>query len=208
MAAAARPTHAAGMHVLLLAHYFPPDGGPGAQRPRSFARHLPGLERYVRRNVGPKLLAKESASDLVQSVCREVLQDLGEFQYQGEAAFRAFLEQAALRKILDRGRFWRAEKRDPAREGEAERAASFSRDELSALAASLGSPSGEVARREEFERLERALERVGEADRRLIRWIYVEGLTHSEAARRLETTEVNSRKQLSRALARISRHLA
>ncbi|MBL8734585.1 MAG: glycosyltransferase [Planctomycetes bacterium] len=31
------------MHVLLLAHYFPPDGGPGAQRPRSFARHLPGL---------------------------------------------------------------------------------------------------------------------------------------------------------------------
>lgn len=31
------------MHVLLLAHYFPPDGGPGAQRPISFARHLPGL---------------------------------------------------------------------------------------------------------------------------------------------------------------------
>lgn len=30
------------MHVLLLAHFFPPDGGPGAQRPISFARHLPG----------------------------------------------------------------------------------------------------------------------------------------------------------------------
>jgi glycosyltransferase involved in cell wall biosynthesis len=29
--------------VLLVAHYFPPDGGPGAQRPASFARHLPAL---------------------------------------------------------------------------------------------------------------------------------------------------------------------
>ncbi|GAB4148553.1 MAG: glycosyltransferase [Planctomycetota bacterium] len=29
------------MRVLLLAHYFPPDGGPGAQRPISFARRLP-----------------------------------------------------------------------------------------------------------------------------------------------------------------------
>jgi len=29
--------------VLLLAHYFPPDGGPGAQRPASFARYLPEL---------------------------------------------------------------------------------------------------------------------------------------------------------------------
>ena len=31
------------MKVLLLAHYFPPDGGPGAQRPASFARYLPQL---------------------------------------------------------------------------------------------------------------------------------------------------------------------
>jgi len=29
------------LRALLIAHYFPPDGGPGAQRPISFARHLP-----------------------------------------------------------------------------------------------------------------------------------------------------------------------
>ncbi len=28
------------MRILLIAHYFPPDGGPGTQRPASFARHL------------------------------------------------------------------------------------------------------------------------------------------------------------------------
>ena len=31
------------MHVLLVAHYFPPDGGAGSQRPASFAQHLPAL---------------------------------------------------------------------------------------------------------------------------------------------------------------------
>jgi glycosyltransferase involved in cell wall biosynthesis len=30
------------MRALLLAYYFPPDGGAGSQRPTSFARHLPG----------------------------------------------------------------------------------------------------------------------------------------------------------------------
>jgi glycosyltransferase involved in cell wall biosynthesis len=31
------------MKVLLVAHYFPPDGGAGSQRPASFAQHLPAL---------------------------------------------------------------------------------------------------------------------------------------------------------------------
>jgi glycosyltransferase involved in cell wall biosynthesis len=31
------------MRVLLIAHYFPPDGGAGSQRPASFAQHLPRL---------------------------------------------------------------------------------------------------------------------------------------------------------------------
>ena len=35
------------MHVLLVAHYFPPDGGAGSQRPASFAQHLPRLGAEV-----------------------------------------------------------------------------------------------------------------------------------------------------------------
>ena len=172
------------------------------------ARHLPDLRRYVQRNVGPQVLAKESASDLVQSVCRELLSDLGDFRYQGEAAFRGWLQQAALRKILDRQRFYQAEKRDAARERGVDARVSFSRAELAALATSLGSPSGIAEREEEFERLERALQRVSESDRCLIRMIYVESLSHADAAARLQTTEVNSRKQLSRALARVSKYLS
>lgn len=35
------------MKLLLIAHYFPPDGGPGAQRPAAFARHLSQLGHDV-----------------------------------------------------------------------------------------------------------------------------------------------------------------
>ena len=33
-------------------------------------QHLPGVEAYLRLRMGPLLRAKESASDLVQSLCR------------------------------------------------------------------------------------------------------------------------------------------
>ena len=49
-------------------------------------RLLPDLQRYVKRNVGDLLAAKESSSDLVQSVCRELLERLGSerFEYRGK----------------------------------------------------------------------------------------------------------------------------
>lgn len=182
-------------------------GDPGAVD-ELLDRHLPGLRQYVRRNISPVVLAKESASDLVQSVCREVLKDLPGFSYQGEAAFRAWLYQAALRKLIDRQRYYRADKRDPAHEAAVAGGVSMSRDELALLAGNLGTPSGEAERQEDFGRLERGLAELNEADRRLLRMIFVEGLTHAQAAERLATAEVNTRKQLSRALARLSRHLS
>ena len=51
--------------------------------------------------MGPQLRAKESASDLVQSVCREVLGRLDRFQHGGEAGFRHWLYATALRKVRD-----------------------------------------------------------------------------------------------------------
>jgi len=39
-------------------------------------RYLPGLRAFVRLRASPAVRAKESASDIAQSVCREVLEDL------------------------------------------------------------------------------------------------------------------------------------
>jgi RNA polymerase sigma factor (sigma-70 family) len=168
-------------------------------------RHLPGLRAFVRKNVGPEVLAKESSSDVVQSVCREVLGDLARLEYRGEAAFRALLQQAALRKLIDRQRYYRAEKRDVGRERDA--SATLSASELRALRSSMHSPSAAALEAEELARLEQAFARLSEPDRQLIRWVHIEGLPHSVVAERLATTESNTRKQLSRALARLSRIL-
>ena len=64
-------------------------------------RHLPSLRAYVRLRAGAVIPRHESGSDLVQSVCRDVLENLDRFRYPGEAAFRAWLYATALRKIAD-----------------------------------------------------------------------------------------------------------
>lgn len=171
-------------------------------------RHLPGLRTYVRRNVSPGVLAKESSSDLVQSVCREVLEHADNFEYQGEAAFRSWLYQAALRKLIDRQRYYKAEKRDTAREAAVAHSHDLSSEAAMVLAASLaGSPSSEAIMHEEVQRLERGFAQLEEPDRAIIHMVYVLGLSHAQVAAKLSCTEVASRKQLSRALARLSKRI-
>ena len=171
-------------------------------------RHLPGLRLYVRERLSPALGAKESGSDIVQSVCREVLEALDGFDYQGEAAFRGWLNRAALRKIVDRQRHYDAQKRGAGRELVSLSAKSLSSNEITLLAASIGSPSGDAMLREEVERLERAFEQLSDVDRRIVRMIYINGMSHTQAAEQLELTDAASRKTLSRALAKLSRILA
>ena len=167
-------------------------------------RHLPGLEAYVRARISPTLLAVESGSDVVQSVCREVLEGFGEFEYRGEAAFRTWLYQAALRKLVDHQRHHQAQKRDL----RTTPASTLSTAEFALLATSLRSPSGDAMLREELAALERGFARLAPADQEILRLIYVEGVSHAVAAERLGASEASSRKQLSRALARLARLVA
>lgn len=169
-------------------------------------RHFDGLHAFVRKQLGPAMLARESSSDVVQSVCREVLEDLREhkLEYQGEAAFKGWLYQAALHKIADRHRHHHAEKRGGGRE----RVASLSSSEASLLAKALDSPSRNAAMREELERLAAAFEQLGEHERMVVHRVYLQGLSHARVAEELACTEEASRKTLSRALAKLSRLLA
>ena len=80
------------------------------------AQHLPGLRAYIRLRCGPALRARESASDIAQSACRDVLENLDRFQWNGEAGFKAWLYTTALRKIADRAEYWGAQKRDAKRD--------------------------------------------------------------------------------------------
>ena len=81
-----------------------------------FARTMPQLIAFLRVKVGRLVGARESVRDLAQSVCREVLEDMDDFEYNGDAAFRHWLFQQASRKIIDRHRYLRRARRDAGRE--------------------------------------------------------------------------------------------
>src|SRR5262245_29023346 len=86
-------------------------------------RHLPGLRAFVRLRLGRMLRARESDSDVVQSVCREVLGRMEDFQHGGDAGFKRWLYRTALRKISNRQEHWQAACRDAGRETPAEESA-------------------------------------------------------------------------------------
>ena len=81
-----------------------------------FERHLPDLTRYVRRRTDALVASRESSRDLVQSVCREVIEHGARFRHGGEEDFRRWLFRTAERKIIGRYRYYTAERRAASRE--------------------------------------------------------------------------------------------
>ncbi len=168
--------------------------------------HLPGLRAFIRLRMGPVLRDRESCSDLAQSVCREVLEHLGRFQYPGEKAFKHWLFTEALRKISNRAEFYRAAKRDAAREV---RAGGSTEDRssdggLSQIYHTVLTPSRELMAREHVERLERAFDRLPDDYREVITLSRVVGLSRAEIAREMGKSEASVRNLLHRGLSRLA----
>lgn len=166
--------------------------------------NIPALRAYVRLRMGGTLRAKETSADLVQSVCREVLVDLGRFHVRDEASFRHWLFETAYRKILDRQRRWGAMKRDASREVGWPQSDTHADGKLLECYSSISTPSHQAEVREEIERLERAFERLPEHYRQVITLARIVGLSQAQIAEQMGRTEDSVRNLLARALARLS----
>jgi RNA polymerase sigma-70 factor (ECF subfamily) len=162
------------------------------------ARHLPALRVFVRLQVGALLRQRESCSDVVQSVCRELLENLGAFEYRGEEQFRHWLFVAALNKIRQHHRHHAAERRAPARE------ASDGDARLGELYALVLSPSQHAIARETVARLEAAFDTLPEHYRDVIVLCRVVGLSQEDVAARMGRSVDSVRNLLHRALARVA----
>ncbi len=163
-------------------------------------KHLPRLQAFIRLRMGPELRAKESAGDLVQSVCRDVLQNLERFQYQGETNFRRWLFTTALRRIKNKVEYYRAAKRDVGREGNP-------REDyvtISQIYENLVTPSQELMGRERAEQLENAFQSLPEHYQEVILLARIVGMSHQEIAASMGRTESSTRSLLYRALAELA----
>lgn len=164
--------------------------------------HLPGLRAFLRRRMGPALAARESAVDLVQSVCREVLERLSDerLEYRGAAEFKQWLYNAAMFKLRNRFKYWDAQRRDAD-----EQPFTLDRSTSAALLRSLWTPSEAASLNEELARFEAALAQLTEPQQRVIVLAKLEGRAHGEIAAQLGITEGHSRVLLARGLARLAR---
>jgi RNA polymerase sigma factor (sigma-70 family) len=147
--------------------------------------------------------AHEESTDLVQSVCREILQHNTRFAHGGESGFRSWLYRTAVRKIADRHDYYRAGRRDSAREK-----AVPADDDLADHYATLCTPSRVAAAREQQGRLEAAFDRLTELQREVVLGARMLGLSHAELATRLSRSEGAVRTLLCRALARLTELIA
>ncbi len=181
--------------------------GDAAAMNSVFARNLNPLVAFIRARAGRDLMERESAHDLAQSVCREVIQDLADFEYRGDEEFRAWLFQQATRKILDRARYHHREKRAVSRE------VAMPDDEASAEAllacyATLCTPSQYASARDELARFEAAVQRLPEAQRDAVTMSRLMNLSYGVIAEQLGVTESAVRGLVARGLATLAEDMA
>ena len=159
------------------------------------AEHLPQLRAFVRANMSPELRVRETTSDIVQTVCRALLEARTEFDYQGEAEFRGWLYTAARRKLFEKFRFHQAKKRDQRREVSPAADAT-----LVAGYASVASPSEGVMAAERVAWVEGALDALSEEHREVIALSRLAQLPFAEVGARMNRSADAARKLLGRAL--------
>jgi RNA polymerase sigma-70 factor (ECF subfamily) len=160
---------------------------------------VPDLRGFLRRRMGAELAARESSSDLVQSVCREVLQRLADerLEHRSAAEFKQWLYNAAIFKLRNRLKYWGAARRDPGQEAPPA-------DDSNTAFHSLRTPSQEASLQEQYSRLEAAIERLPPEQRRVVVLAKLEGRSHREIAAELGISEGHSRVLLARGLARLA----
>jgi len=171
-----------------------------------FARHLPPLVAFVRARTGRAVAMRESAMDIAQSVCREVLQDMRGFDYRSEEAFRGWLFMQAARKIIDRNRYLHRERRDVGREQE-RLASEAEAESILTCYATLGTPSRCASAREELARIETAVQALPEGQRDAVAMSRLMGMSYPDIAKLMDTTESAVRGLVARGLAAIAAKL-
>lgn len=164
-------------------------------------RHLPSVRAFVRSHMGPQLRARESMSDIVQSVCRELLLHQDAFRHPDEGGFQAWLFTTARRKIANRARDLERGKRDVQRE-----VGDLSENAIAALGAAyarISSPSGKALVAEEVARLEAAIDQLPDEHREVITLAHLVGLSRAQIGAQMGRSEEAVRALLHRAMARL-----
>lgn len=158
------------------------------------------------RGLGPDLIAKGGASDLVQETLLGAYRDFATFEGESRDELLAWLRRILRNNLaVFRRRYRETRKRRAALEVSLGAADAGSRWSL--LPADYDTPGGAAARNEQEATLIAALGRIGETHRQVVLWYQYDRLTFEEIGQRLGRSAEAARKLWSRALVRLSQEL-
>lgn len=161
----------------------------------------------AQKELEPDLHAKGGASDLVQETLLEALRDFGRFQGNSEPELLAWLRRLLLHNLTDFQRRYRETgKRQLGREQPLE-PETPSEIAGGGVAADTPSPSGHAIEHEQFQAIERAMARLPDDYRQVIRLRYLEERSFEQIAETMQRSPNAVRKLWLRAVERLQQEM-
>ena len=164
------------------------------------------VRRIVRFRMGPELRSQLESMDLVQEALIEAVKDLGDFKYSSDGDFLCWLSSIVENTIRDNVDRIHATKRDVRRQVSLNKMAARA-DRLHAdagLPVVTTTPSVVLSLREEFDKLEQAMDRLKPQYRQVIVMAKIEGLSCKEIAARQNKRPAAVAMSLSRAIVAVT----
>lgn len=164
--------------------------------------------RIIRMRLGPELRTKLQSMDLVQDAFVSALRSMQSFTYKNEGDFLRWISKIAENRLKDNLEKFHADKRDIHREVPLNTNSSTTQDTFIPTnePVDFTTPSLIMSKREDMDRLEKAMENLKSEYREVITLTKIEGLSYKEAAEKLGKGPDAVRMLLSRALTALSQN--
>ena len=188
-------------HLVALAQ----DGGESALN-QLCKVYGPRVLWIIRLRMGAELRSKLESVDLVQDVFLSALKDLGSFTYKTEGDFLRWLSRIAENRLRNQLQRLHANKRDIRKEVRLNGYRPTAEDSLVAAldAVDTRTPSAIMSKREELDKLAKAIDALRPEYREVIVLTKVEGLSYREIGDKLGRSADAARMLFSRAMAALT----
>jgi RNA polymerase sigma-70 factor (ECF subfamily) len=161
--------------------------------------------RIIRMRMGPELRTKLESMDLVQDAFISALRSLENFTYKNEGDFLRWVSKIAENRLRDNLDKLHADKRDIRQEIPLNNRSATQETSVGISGpVDTTTPSVMMSRREELNKLEKAMDKLKPEYREVITLTKIEGLSYKEAGQRLGKNADAVRMLLSRAVAALS----
>ncbi len=164
------------------------------------------VRQIVRLRMGNELRSKLQSMDVVQDAFIAALRGMKDFTYENEGDFLRWLAAITENRIRDHLEKFHAGRRDIRREIPLDASGQSSKDTFVQTVGPVDvtTPSMVVSKREELDRLEKAMDKLTPEYRQVILLAKMEGLSGAELAEKLGKSPGAARALLCRALAALS----